>query len=165
MPLRKPPGKYALNPTDDQPTKPKVLVVDDEPKICAALAGALVSDGFEVVFVESGHEAINAFRDGTFDIVLMDLQMPGRSGWETYAQLAWSRPLLPVIIITALPDQYAEAKATGVGAVLEKPLDIPLLRETMCRLLAESIEEGLARIAGKTPSLVPKPCGTFWQRH
>lgn len=137
--------------------KTKVLLVDDEPKICAALAGALVSEGFDVVFVESGDEAIQAFRDGIFDIMLMDLSMPGKSGWETFAQLAWSRPLLPVIIITALPDQEAAAKAAGVGALLEKPLDIPTLLKTMRRLLAEAIEVQLARVAGRPPLLHNKP--------
>ena len=145
-----------MNPTEDTQSKPKVLLVDDEPKICAALAGALVSEGFEVVFVESGDEALAAFRDGIFDLVLMDLRMPGKSGWETFAQLAWSRPLLPVIIITALPDQEASAKAAGVGALLEKPLDIPVLLETMRRLLAEPIAARLARIAGKSPFLAPQ---------
>ena len=144
--------------------KPRVLLVDDEPKICAALAGDLVSEGFDVVFVESGDEALAAFRDGIFDIVLTDLRMPGKSGWDTFAQMASSRPLLPVIIITALPDQQAAAKAAGAGALLEKPLDIPILLETMRRLLAEPIEARLARIAGKTPLPSPKPCGTFWQR-
>lgn len=153
-----------MNPSRDRQTRPKVLLVDDEPKICAALAGALVSEGFEVVFVENGDEAIAAFRDGIFDIVLMDLRMPGKSGWETFAQLAWSRPLLPVIIITALPDQQAAAKAAGVGALLEKPLDIPQLVETMRKLLTEPIAARLARIAGKTPPPHPQPCGTFWQR-
>lgn len=144
-----------MNATKAETQRPKVLLVDDEPKICAALAGALVSEGFEVVFVESGDEAIEAFRDGIFDIVLMDLRMPGKSGWETLAQLTWSRPLLPVIIITALPDQHALAKAAGVGALLEKPLDIPVLLETMRRLLAEPMQDRLARIAGKPPLLDP----------
>ncbi len=147
-----------MKPIADKPTRPKVLLVDDEPKICAALAGALVSEGFEVVFVESGDEAIHAFSDGIFDIVLMDLRMPGKSGWETFSLLAWSRPLLPVIIITALPDQQASAKAAGVGALLEKPLDIPVLLETMRKLLAEPIEARLARIAGKSPLARPMPC-------
>ena len=139
--------------TEDKPKKPKVLLVDDEPKICAALAGALVSEGFGVVFADNGDEAIREFREGNFDIVLLDLRMPGTNGWETLAQLTWSRPLLPVIIITALPDQQAAAAAVGVGALLEKPLDIPVLLETMQRLLSEPIEARLARIAGKLPSL------------
>ena len=139
-----------MNRPEDKQTKPKVLLVDDEPRICAALAGALVSEGFDVVFVESGDEAADAVRNGLFDIVLLDLRMPGKSGWETLPRLTEVRPLLPVIIITALPDQGAKALAAGVGALLEKPLDIPVLLETMRRLLAEPIEARLARIAGRS---------------
>jgi len=139
-----------MKPTEDKPKKPRVLLVDDEPKICAALARALVSEGYNVIFAESGFEAIRKFRDGIFDIVLLDLRMPGMNGWETLAQLTFLRPLLPVIIMTALPDQQAAAEAAGVGALLEKPLDLPVLLETMRRLLSEPIEARLARIAGKT---------------
>jgi DNA-binding response OmpR family regulator len=144
-----------MKPTEDKPPKPKVLLVDDEPRICAALAGVLVSEGFGVAYVENGDEAIRAFRDGKFDIVLLDLRMPGKSGWETFGQLACSHPLLPVIIITALPDQNPTALAAGVGALLEKPLDIPVLLATMRRLLAEPIEARLARLAGRPP--LPDP--------
>ena len=147
-----------MNPTEDNPTKPKVLLVDDEPRICAALAGALVSEGYEVLFVESGDEAIRAFRDGLFDIALMDLRMPGKGGGEACALLARARPLLPAIVITALPDQQAAAKAAGVGALLEKPLDFPLLLETMRKLLAEPFKARLARVAGTLWLLDPKPC-------
>lgn len=139
-----------MNHVGDEKVKPRVLLVDDEPRICAALAGVLVSEGFNVLFVESGDEAIAEFREGEFDIVVMDLRMPGMSGWETFEHLARSRPLLPVVIITALPGQEETAKAAGVGALLEKPLDIPILLETMRRLLAEPVETRLARVAGKT---------------
>jgi len=132
------------------PKMPRVLLVDDEPRVCAALAGVLVSEDYNVIFTESGFEATRKFRDGIFDIVLLDLRMPGMNGWETLAQLTFLRPLLPVIIMTALPDQQAAAEAAGVGALLEKPLDLPVLLETMRRLLSEPIEARLARIAGKT---------------
>jgi len=133
------------------PKMPRVLLVDDEPRVCAALAGVLVSEDYNVIFTESGFEATRKFRDGIFDIVLLDLRMPGMNGWETLAQLTFLRPLLPVIIMTALPDQQAAAEAAGVGALLEKPLDIPVLLETMRRLLAEPIAARFARIAGQTP--------------
>ncbi len=146
-----------MKPTTDTVERPRVLLVDDEPRICAALAGVLVSEGFEVVFVESGDEAIHTMSDGLFDIVLTDLRMPGRSGWETFAELTRSRPLLPVIMITALPDQQARAQAAGVGALLEKPLEIPVLLETMRTLLAEPIAARFARLSGKAPLLHEKP--------
>ena len=83
--------------------------------------------------------------------MLLDLCVPVESGGDILERLNWSRPLLPVIIITALPDQEAAAQAVGVGALLEKPLDIPVLLQTMRALLAEPLEDGLARIAGQSP--------------
>ena len=144
-----------MNATTEPPNAPRVLLVDDEPRICAALAGPLVTEGFEVVMAESGDEAIRMFPDGRFDIVLLDLRMPGRSGWEILAQFTWTRPLLPVIVITALPGQTPAALAAGVGALLEKPLDIPILLETMRQLLVEPMETRLARIARRVPQLDP----------
>lgn len=154
-------------PTTEATAKPRVLLVDDEPRVCAALAGVLVGEGFDLLFVESSDKAVAAFHDGVFDLVLMDLRMPGKSGWETFVQLTWTRPLQPVIIITALPDQQATAFEMGVGALLEKPLDIPILLETMRRLLAEPVEAQLARIAGRCrvpgehrlPRVPPPPHG------
>lgn len=142
-----------MNPTEDTRSKSKVLLVDDEFKICAPLAGALVEEGFEVVFAESGDEAMAAFRDGIFEIALMDLRMPGKSGWERLAQLASTRPLLPIIIITAHPDQEAWAKAAGVGALL----DFPVLLETVRRLLSEPIAARFARLEGKAPLIHEEP--------
>jgi len=145
-----------MKPNADIRKNARVLLVDDEPRICAALAGALVSEGYDVLFADSGDQALRDSRGRVFDIVLLDLRMPGKNGWETLARLRRSRPLLRVIIITALPDQQAAAESAGVGALLEKPLDIPVLLETMRRLLSEPLAARLARIAGKTP-VRPRP--------
>jgi DNA-binding NtrC family response regulator len=57
--------------------------------------------------------------------------------------------MLPVIIITARPNQLFPALASGAGALLEKPLDFPKLLQTMRDLLEESVETRLARMAGR----------------
>ena len=84
-----------------------------------------------------------------FDLVLLDLNMPGKSGWDTFERLTTENPLLAIIIITARPNQLFTAVGAGVGALLEKPLDFPKLLETVTRLLAEPEESRLERIAGK----------------
>jgi len=80
-----------------------------------------------------------------------------KNGRETLAQLTFLRPLLPVIIITALPDQQAAAETAGVGALLEKPLEIPVLLETMRRLLPELAEVRIARVAACLARITGKP--------
>jgi DNA-binding response OmpR family regulator len=84
----------------------------------------------------------------SIDLVLLDLNMPRKNGWDTFERLSAEHPLVPVILITARPNQLFTAVGAGVGALLEKPLDIPILLETITRLLAESVETRLARIAG-----------------
>ena len=75
--------------------------------------------------------------------------MPGQSGWDTFERLTASQPLLAVIIITARPNQLFTALGAGVGALLEKPLDFPQLLQAVTRLLAETPESRLARLAGQ----------------
>ena len=83
------------------------------------------------------------------DLVLLDLNMPVKNGWETFQQLTSEHPLIPIIIATARPNQLFPALGAGAGALLEKPLDIPMLLRTMTKLLAESANQKLARLAGK----------------
>ena len=154
-----------MNPTGDQPRKPSVLLVDDDISIIAALTGVLHSEGYDVIQAFDGHDGVQKFYNVRgADIVLLDLNMPVGPGWETFKRLTTINPLLPVIVITARPDQQSLANAAGVAALMEKPLDIPLLLETMRKLLAEPTETRQARIAGqkprtlflKTPDAAPK---------
>ena len=67
---------------------------------------------------------------------------------DTYEQLTREHPLIPVMIATARPNQLFTAINAGVGALLEKPMDIPMLLRTMEKLLVETTEVRLARLAG-----------------
>lgn len=130
--------------------KTKVLLVDDDPSVIAALSGLLRGEGYDVIQAFDGQQAIEHFHTVSgADIVLLDLNLPRRSGWDTYERLTAIDPLLPVIIITARPDQQAMALAAGVSALMEKPLEIPLLLSTMQQLLAEPLQTRLARICGR----------------
>ena len=130
----------------------KVLLVDDDASVVAALSGVLGSEGYDVIQAFDGHEALQKFQAaGGADIVLLDLNMPIKAGWDTFERLTAINPLLPIIIITARPDQYPLAVAAGAAALMDKPLDIPSLLETMGKLLAEPLGARLARIAGRNP--------------
>jgi DNA-binding response OmpR family regulator len=87
------------------------------------------------------------------------LNLPGKSGWDTFERLTAENPLLAVIIITARSNQLFTALGAGVGALLEKPLDFPKLLQTIRRLLAEPAEARLARMAGNPADFhhVPAP--------
>ena len=131
--------------------KPRVLLVDDDRSVLDALGTVIESEGFDVVRAADGHEAVEKFRQQPVNIVLLDLNMPVKGGWDTFERLTTINPLLPIIVITARPDAYPVAMATGVAALMQKPLDIPLLLEAMRDLLAEPTTERLSRIAGHGP--------------
>jgi CheY-like chemotaxis protein len=131
--------------------KAKILLADDDEEVLAALNGVLESEGYEVILAKDGREAIDHFLEGLVDVALLDLNMPFKGGWETFERLTTIHPLLPVIIITARPDQYPLAIAAGVGAFMEKPLDLPLLLQAIEDLLFEPVEKRLSRLTGKRP--------------
>jgi len=131
--------------------QPRVLLADDDRSIVEALGAVLESEGFDVVRAADGHEAVQKFREHRTNIVLLDLNMPIKGGWDTFERLTAINPLLPIIVITARPDAYPIAMAAGAAALMQKPLDIPLLLEAMRDLLAEPAEQRLARMTSQEP--------------
>ena len=131
--------------------KPKVLLVDDDRSVLDALGAVIESEGYELVRAADGHEALKKFRRQPMDIVLLDLNMPVKGGWDTLERLTTINPLLPIIVITARSDAYPIAIERGVAALMEKPLDIASLLEVMRELLAEPVTKRLSRVAGHGP--------------
>ena len=127
----------------------RILVVDDDPTVRDSLNDLLVSEGYRILPAENGQQALDLARKSSIDLVLLDLNMPVKNGWDTFEQLTREHPLIPIIIATARPNQLFMAISAGVGALMEKPMDIPMLLRTIEKLLAESTEQRLARLAGK----------------
>jgi DNA-binding response OmpR family regulator len=129
--------------------KTKILLVDDDPAIREMLGRVLEEQGYEVLPAANGRDALDVAEERQIDLVLLDLNLPVKNGWDTFEQLTARNPLMPVVIITARPNQIFPALAAGAGALMEKPLDFPKLLETISDLLNESAEVRLARIAGR----------------
>jgi DNA-binding response OmpR family regulator len=127
----------------------KILLVDDDSSIRVMLTRVLNDAGYTVECAKDGNEALEHARDNKIDLVLLDLNMPGRDGWDTFEQLTAAHPMLPVIVITARPSQQFTAMAAGTGALMEKPLDLPKLIMAIRDLLDESEEVRIARLAGR----------------
>ena len=128
--------------------KQTVLVVDDDGPIRESLRKVLQAEGYEVVLAADGQEALSRFDPERVDLLLLDLNMPAKSGWDVFERFTFINPLLQIIIITGRDNQCGLAAAAGVGALMEKPLDVPFLLRTMTALLAESAEVRLGRLAG-----------------
>ena len=126
----------------------KVLVVDDDAQIRESLRKVLSAEGYEVVLAADGQEGIEQFRRHAVGLLLLDLNLPVTSGWDVFERLTAGNPLVPVIIITGQRHQYDLAAAAGVAAVIEKPLDVSRLLQTMSELMDEAPEANLKRLAG-----------------
>jgi CheY-like chemotaxis protein len=128
----------------------KILVADDDPAIRQILVRLLNEEGFLALMAANGAEVLALCETTKFDLILLDLNMPVKNGWETFEQLTAQNPLIPIILITARPNQFFPALASGVGALLEKPLDLTKLFSTIHDLLEEPQEERLARLTGRS---------------
>lgn len=128
--------------------KRKILLVDDDPAIRQILLRLLEEEGYLVLTAANGLEAIELANTAQFDLVLLDLNMPVKDGWEAFEHFSANHPMLPVIVITARPNQLFPALASGVGALLEKPLDFTKLFHTIYQILQEPETMRLARSTG-----------------
>jgi len=110
---------------------PRVLVVDDEEMNRDLLSRKLVRQGYEAVTAQNGPEALVAIEEQSFDIVLLDIRMPGMSGEEVLAQVrrTWSPADLPIIMVTAEADSNSVVRSLSLGAddYVTKPIDFPVL--------------------------------------
>ena len=126
----------------------RVLLVDDDRAVRTSLALALQSEAYEVTQAANGQEGLEQLHCGDIDLVLLDLNLPVKNGWDTFERMTAINPLLPIVLITARPNQYKLACAAGASALMEKPLHLPQLLQTISDLLKEPPGARLQRIAG-----------------
>jgi CheY-like chemotaxis protein len=115
----------------------KILVADDDSSVRKMVTRVLETAGYAALAVPTGEEAVARFMAARPDLALLDLKAPDHTGWELYEQLSRLDPMVPVILLTAWPGQYEQAVQRGIDALMEKPLDLPLLLKTIQRLVSE----------------------------
>jgi two-component system, NtrC family, response regulator PilR len=146
-----------------------IHIIDDEPVIRDVLAQLLTSEGYEVELSSSGEEALEKFPSQSFDVILLDLLMPGIDGIETLRRIKRLDPLAAVIIITAYGSVESAIAAMKIGAldyvqkpfkhddllvVLEKALERKRLQDENIRLKDELRQRfGFANIIGKSQAM------------
>jgi CheY-like chemotaxis protein len=118
----------------------KILLADDDASVRETLGRVLELVHYDVVLAGSGREAVAKFQAAPPDLVLLDLNMPGQDGWQAFDAMSRLAPLVPIILITALPHQAKRAAQLGASALMEKPLHLPRLLETVGGLLANAAE-------------------------
>lgn len=94
----------------------RILVVDDEPAIRRALRPPLMELGFQLAEASRGEEALQALRAQPYDVVLLDVNMPGLGGIETLRRIRAFAPRLPVLILTVRDQEEDKVEALDLGA-------------------------------------------------
>ena len=136
----------AIKPAPAPFARKRVLIVDDDALVRASLASVLECEGYEVYGAADGQAAVKSAIDHVPDLVLLDLNMPNMDGWSAFTKLEHTRPLIPIIVITARPHQYKNAVRLGVDAFMEKPLNIPVLLRAIRKLTHEPEDRHTKRI-------------------
>jgi two-component system, sensor histidine kinase len=132
----------------------RVLAAEDNPVNQLVLKTLLHQLGIAPVFVENGALAVEAWRTGGFDIILMDVQMPEMDGPTATATIRKAeaetgRQRTPIIALTAnvMPDQVAHYREVGMDAHVAKPVEIALLFAAMSEALAQPGSAGEGQVA------------------
>jgi DNA-binding NtrC family response regulator len=104
----------------------KVLVVDDLKNMRCTLGGILEDKGHRVVTAEDGYQAIESVKGNHFDVIFMDIKMPGMNGVQAFSEIKKLDPKVIVIMMTAYDEKDLAEKALKQGArtCLYKPFDM-----------------------------------------
>ncbi len=99
------------------PNSPKkILIVEDNPSIMKAAVFALKEAGFEIDFAENGKDGLQKIREDNYDLVVLDLVMPGITGFEVMQQLKTLGNKMPIIVYSNMPEEDTQAEAMKMGA-------------------------------------------------
>jgi two-component system, OmpR family, alkaline phosphatase synthesis response regulator PhoP len=120
-----------------------ILIIDDEAALRQTLARILQRAGYEVTTAESGEMALSLLSNTSFNLIYMDMRMPGMAGLEVLKIIHNSQPNLPVVLFTAQPDLNSAVSALRLGATdyLLKPLQPQVLIERTQAILARQEKE------------------------
>jgi len=111
--------------------KKKILVVDDEEGLRLLYKEELEDDGAEVTLAASGEEAIERLEEGSFDLILLDIKMPGMDGVEVLRKVKEKWSGIPVILCTAYPHYKHDFGTWASDAYVVKSSDLSELKKTM----------------------------------
>ena len=123
----------------------RVLVVEDDATIRAGLKDALESQGWEVLCAEEGKKGLALAVTEFYDVALLDVVLPGLSGWDILKGMGMERPGVPVIMLTAKGEEDDRVKGLELGAddYLVKPFSMRELLARMQAVLRRSPERSL----------------------
>jgi DNA-binding response OmpR family regulator len=120
--------------------KPLVLVADDDPEIITMLGVRLGKKGYEVIEASDGVQTLKMARERRPDLVILDVMMPGKNGWEVAKELRADAELrhIGIVMLTAIGEQMNEMTSPlyGVDEYVDKRFDFADLEARMRKILS-----------------------------
>ncbi|WP_069815209.1 response regulator transcription factor [Streptomyces sp. TP-A0874] len=115
----------------------RLLIVEDEKRLAASLAGGLRAEGFAVDVVHDGLEGLHRASEGCYDLVVLDIMLPGLNGYRVCARLRAAGNDVPILMLTAKDGEYDQAEGLDTGAddYLTKPFSYVVLLARIRALL------------------------------
>ena len=123
----------------------KVLVVEDETLLSWSLSHHLQKAGFEVTSVDAGDKALRELSSNQFDLIITDMRLPNIDGMEIVANIKGRVPHIPVIMISAVPDDqmWDCVKRLQIDHLMEKPFDLDEMIKVAETLVKKPAPESL----------------------
>lgn len=122
----------------------RLLIVEDEKRLALALAKGLTAEGFAVDVVHDGTEGLHLATSADYDLVILDIMLPGMNGYRVCAALRAAGHETPVLMLTAKDGEYDEAEGLDTGAddYLSKPFSYVVLVARIRALLRRRTRGG-----------------------
>jgi two-component system, OmpR family, response regulator len=119
----------------------RLLIVEDEVRLASALQRGLSGEGFTVDLAHTGPDGLHAAQETTYDAVILDIMLPGLSGYRIIEALRVARNWVPILMLTAKDGEYDEADALDLGAddYLTKPFSFVVLLARIRVLLRRGV--------------------------
>ena len=119
----------------------KIMVVDDDPGMRMTLEGIIEDEGYHVVAAEDGYKAIELAKATSFDLIFMDVKMPGINGVDAYKEIKTVSPGSVVVMMTgfAVEELVKEALEEGAYAVIYKPLEVAQILDIVQSVLKTTV--------------------------
>lgn len=126
----------------------KLLLVEDDAKVASAVARGLRAEGFTVEVAADGDEGLWRATEGSYDVILLDIMLPGRNGYRVCAELRRHADWTPILMLTAKDGDEDEAEALDTGAddYLRKPFSFPVLVARVHALLRRAATRDVAPV-------------------
>jgi DNA-binding response OmpR family regulator len=125
--------------------KPVILIADDDPEILTMLGIRLTKKGYQVLEAVDGNQTLSLARKHKPDLVLLDVMMPGKNGWEVAKELRADDELgrVGIVMLTAIGEKVNEMTSPlyGADAFVDKPFDFTDLESKIKMVLADRAQQ------------------------